>query len=77
MVTSNAATVDDYIVALPNDRRKAVEAVRKVVRDNLPDGYREGMLFGMIGWYVRSSVSRTRTTGSRSGWRPWPARRNT
>ncbi len=23
-----------------------------MVRDNLPDGYREGMQFGMIGWYV-------------------------
>ena len=22
------------------------------MRDNLPDGYREGMQFGMIGWYV-------------------------
>ena len=52
MVTSNAQTVDEYIAALPDDRREAVEAVRKVVRDNLPDGYREGMQFGMIGWYV-------------------------
>ena len=52
MVTSNAATMDDYIASLPDDRRQAVAAVRKVVRDNLPDGYREGMLFGMIGWYV-------------------------
>jgi len=49
MVTSNAQTVDGYIAALPEDRRAAVEAVRNVVRENLPDGYREGMLFGMIG----------------------------
>ena len=52
MVTSNAQSVDEYIASLPADRRKAVEAVRKVVRDNLPEGYREGMQFGMIGWYV-------------------------
>ena len=52
MVTSNAQTVDDYITSLPEDRRTAVEAVRKVVRDNLPDGFEEGMQSGMIGWYV-------------------------
>jgi hypothetical protein len=52
MVTSKAQTVDEYIAALPGDRRGAIEAVRDVVRANLPDGYREGMQFGMIGWYV-------------------------
>jgi hypothetical protein len=52
MVTSNAQTVDDYITSLPEDRRTAVEAVRKVVRDNLPDGFEEGMQSGMIGWYI-------------------------
>ena len=52
MVTSNAQTVDEYIAQLPDDRRTAVEAVRNVVRQNLPDGFQEGMQFGMIGWYV-------------------------
>ena len=52
MVTSDARTVDEYIAALPDDRREAVAAVRDVVRKNLPDGYREGIQFGMIGWYV-------------------------
>src|SRR5688572_17403916 len=52
MVTSSARTVDEYIASLPDDRREAVEAVRAVVRDNLPAGYREGMQFGMIAWYV-------------------------
>jgi len=27
-------------------------AVADVIRRNLPDGYREGMQYGMIGWYV-------------------------
>jgi hypothetical protein len=52
VVTSSAATVDEYVASLPDERRQAIETVRKVVRDNLPDGYREGMQFGMIGWYV-------------------------
>jgi hypothetical protein len=52
MVTRDAKTVDDYIASLPDDRRAAMEAVRAVVRENLPAGYEEGMQFGMIGWYV-------------------------
>ena len=30
----------------------AVEAVRKVIRKNLPKGYAEGMQYGMIGYFV-------------------------
>jgi Domain of unknown function (DU1801) len=52
MASSSAATVKEYIASLPADRRKAVEKVRKVVRANLPPGYKEGMLYGMIGYYV-------------------------
>lgn len=52
MVTSDARTPDEYIAALPDDRREAVSAVRDVVRDNLPAGFEEGMLYGMIGWYI-------------------------
>jgi len=52
MVTSNAQTVDEYIASLPDDRRTAVEAVRNAVRENLPEGFREGMQYGMIGWYI-------------------------
>lgn len=52
MATSVAATPDEYIAALPEDRRAAVAAVRDVVRRNLPDGFEEGMQFGMIAWYV-------------------------
>lgn len=52
MVTSTASTVDEYLATLPQDRRVAMAAVRDVIRRNLPDGYREGMAYGMIGWYV-------------------------
>ena len=30
--------------------------MRKVINENLPDGYEEGMQFGMIGWYVPLSL---------------------
>jgi hypothetical protein len=47
-----ASTVAQYLAALPADRRAALSAVRKAINENLPDGYEEGMQFGMIGWYV-------------------------
>ena len=51
-----ASTVAQYLAALPADRRAALSAVRKVINENLPDGYKEGMQFGMIGWYVPLSL---------------------
>ena len=52
MATSKAATVDDYIAELPAERARVVSAVRKVVLENLPKGYRESMEFGMISYGV-------------------------
>jgi uncharacterized protein YdhG (YjbR/CyaY superfamily) len=51
-----ASTVAEYLAALPADRRAALSAVRKVINDNLPNGYEGGMQFGMIGWYVPLSM---------------------
>src|SRR5947209_20169924 len=51
-----ASTVDQYLAALPPDRRAAITAVRKTINENLPNGYEEGMQFGMIGWYVPLSM---------------------
>lgn len=53
---SRAATVDQYLADLPDDRRAAVEAVRAVIRKNLPKGYEERMAYGMIGWGVPHSL---------------------
>jgi hypothetical protein len=47
-----ASTVAQYLAALPADRRAALSAVRRVINENLPNGYEEGIQFGMIGWYV-------------------------
>jgi len=43
MASSNAKTADEYVAELPPDRRAAIAAVRKVILDNLPDGYVETM----------------------------------
>ena len=53
---SKATTVKEYLAELPEDRRKALEAVRKVIRKNLDKGYKEGMQCGMLGYFVPHSV---------------------
>ena len=49
---SSAASVADYIRELPEDRRTALETVRRVINDHLPPGYEEAMNWGMITWQV-------------------------
>ncbi len=45
-------TVDQYLAALPPDRREVLQTIRKAVNAKLPKGFEEGILYGMIGWYV-------------------------
>jgi hypothetical protein len=52
MAHSTAATVEDYLAELPEDRRAVVSAVRDVVLSNLPEGYEERMNWGMISYEV-------------------------
>lgn len=53
---SKAATVAAYLKSLPEDRRKALQAIRKVVNDNLDPKVKEAMAYGMPGWVVPLSV---------------------
>jgi Domain of unknown function (DU1801) len=55
-MTSKAITVEQYLAELPEDRRKAIEAVRKVILKNLDGDFEEGMQYGMIGYYVPHRV---------------------
>lgn len=56
MARSTAATVAEYLKSLPPERRRIVSAVRKVVRENLPKGYRESMGWGLITYGIPLSV---------------------
>lgn len=49
---SDVSTVDEYLATLPKDRRTAIETVRRVVLDHLPEGYEETIAFGMIAYVV-------------------------
>lgn len=52
---SKATTVAAYLASLPADRREAIDAVRKVFKDNLDPLIKEGMTYGMIGYYIPHS----------------------
>ncbi len=53
---SSAKTVAAYLKELPADRRAAISAIRKVILQNLNPGFEEGMLYGMIGYYIPHSL---------------------
>src|SRR5207302_7902949 len=56
LMQSKATTVEQYLSGLPEERRAALAAVRKVLRANLDKDYEEGMQYGMIGYYVPHRV---------------------
>jgi hypothetical protein len=49
---SAAVDVDSYLSELEPERRATVSAVRDVVLEHLPEGFEEGMDFGMISWHI-------------------------
>jgi hypothetical protein len=51
-----ASTVNEYLAAVPADRREALNKVRKGINRALPAGYKEGIQFGMISWFVPLSA---------------------
>jgi hypothetical protein len=53
---SKAATVDEYVQSLPEDRREAIQTIRAVFKKNLDKGFEEGMNYGMVGYYVPHSI---------------------
>lgn len=52
----DAATVEEYIDLIPEDRKGPVSRLRQTVLDNLPEGFEEGILYKMIGYYVPHSI---------------------
>lgn len=51
-MSTEPATAEEYVAALPEDRRTAISAVRDVVNQHLPEGYVEQLDFGMLSWVV-------------------------
>lgn len=55
-MTINAKTVDEYISKVPQERTDAIRRLRDTVKNNLPEGFEEGITYNMIGYYVPHSV---------------------
>ena len=53
---SEAKSVSEYIYSLPEDRKQAIQKVRKVILENLPKGIEEKMNWGMIAYEVPLSI---------------------
>jgi hypothetical protein len=56
MPRTNAATVDEYLQELPDERRTVMAAMLDLIRKNIPKGYRESMTWGMITYEVPLEV---------------------
>lgn len=52
MASSAAATVEEYLAELPDERAELVQEVRELVLANLPDGVEEAMNWGMIAYQI-------------------------
>ncbi|MEO7445246.1 MAG: DUF1801 domain-containing protein [Ferruginibacter sp.] len=48
----DVGSIKEYIAALPEERRPAVEKLRAVIKKNLPKGFEEDFLYNMIGFVV-------------------------
>ncbi len=76
MASSKAATVEEYLQELPEDRREVVSAVRDVILRNLPDGYTETMAWGMISYGIPLERYPTTYNGQPLGYAALAAQKN-
>lgn len=53
---SKAKTVKEYLGELPPDRSEPIKKLRNAVLKNLPEGFKEEMNYGMIGYVVPHSI---------------------
>ncbi len=47
-----AASVREYILKIPEERQVIFKKLYDVITDNLPEGFGNGISYGMIGWNV-------------------------
>ncbi|WKY46598.1 DUF1801 domain-containing protein [Eubacteriaceae bacterium ES3] len=49
-------SVEEYLAALPANRKEPMEHLRTVVKANLPDGFSEQISYGMLGYVVPLAI---------------------
>lgn len=55
-MTSDAKTPEEYISALPQDKKDAISKLRKIILKSLPKGFSETISYGMLGYVVPHSI---------------------
>ena len=55
MKSSNQA-ITNYIDSLPEERKNAIESLRKIIKEYVPKGFEETFNYGMIGYVVPLSI---------------------
>lgn len=53
---SEAKTPNEYFKSLPEERKEAMDELRKTILKNLPKGFEEAMGYGMVGYCVPHSI---------------------
>lgn len=51
-----ANSPEDYIKQLPEERQPVITKLRKIISENLPEGFQEQMSYGMLGWVVPHEI---------------------
>ena len=52
----NATSAEDYISQCPEDRQSALNHLRMAILSTLPEGFQEGIGYGMVGYVIPHSV---------------------
>ncbi|RXR18451.1 DUF1801 domain-containing protein [Flavobacterium amnicola] len=53
---SKALTVTDYLNEIPEERKDGFNKLRDTILKNIPEGFQEGMGYGMMGYSVPHSI---------------------
>ncbi len=52
---SHATTIEEYLASLPEERRIAIQAVRKVIKKNIDKDFKEGIQSGVLAYVLPHS----------------------
>ena len=55
-MTVKANTPEEYISKVLDERKIILEKLQKIIKDNLPKGFEQGMQYNMIGYFVPHSI---------------------
>ena len=55
-MTYEANTPEECVAQIPEERKPIISKLRKIIKDNLPKGFEEGVNYKMLGYYVPHSI---------------------